>query len=108
MWRKIASVGVLAGLVASGSAAGRIHTVKRGDTLGAIGRRYGVDVRTLAAANGLHNPDLILDGSSLSIPAPRPTGVPRAQPTAASATPARPAPKAGALRETVVQMPPVQ
>jgi N-acetylmuramoyl-L-alanine amidase len=108
MWRKIASVGVLAGLVASGSAAGRIHTVKRGDTLEAIGRRYGVDVATLAAANGLRDPNLIVEGRALSIPAPRPTPVPRPQPAAAPATPARPAPKTGALRETVVAMPPAQ
>jgi LysM repeat protein len=103
MWRKIASVGVLAGLVASGSAAGRVHTVKRGDTLEAIGRRYGVDVPTLAAANGLRNPDLIIEGKALSIPAPRPVPV---QPVAAPV--ARPAPKAGTLRETVVPMPPAQ
>lgn len=106
MWRKIASVGVLAGVVVSGSAAGRIHTVQRGDTLEAIGRRYGVDVATLAAANGLRNPDLILDGRALSIPAPRPVPVSRA--VAPAARPAPAAPKSGALRETVVKMPPAQ
>jgi soluble lytic murein transglycosylase-like protein len=105
MWRKIASVGVLAGLVASGSAAGRIHTVRRGDTLEAIGRRYGVDLPTLAAANGLRNPNLIIEGRALSIPAPPPTPVRRPQPTATPAASARPAPKAGGLRETVVPMP---
>jgi soluble lytic murein transglycosylase-like protein len=107
MWRKIAVIGVLSGLVATGSAAGRVHTVKRGDTLEAIGRRYGVDVATLAAANGLRNPDLIVAGAALSIPAPRPVPVPRAAAPAAS----RPAPapaKSGALRETVVKMPPAQ
>ena len=101
MWRKIGSVAVLAGMVASGSAAGRIHTVKRGDTLEAIGRRYGVDVATLAATNGLRNPNLIVAGKALSIPAPAPGPAP---------TPgaARPAPRPGALRETVVRMPPAQ
>ena len=100
MWRKIASVGVLAGLVASGSAAGRTHTVKRGDTLEAIGRRYGVDVATLVAANGVRNPDVIIEGEALSIPAPRPVPVPRAAvPVARPApAPARPAPTSGALR----------
>ena len=39
MWRKIVTLGLLAGLVATGSAAGRIHTVKRGDTLEGIGRQ---------------------------------------------------------------------
>jgi soluble lytic murein transglycosylase-like protein len=92
MWHKMVVLAALGGLVASGSAAGRIHTVRRGDTLEAIGRRYGVDVATLASANGLRNPNLIQEGKALSIPAPRPT----------------PAPKAGSLRETVVNMPPAQ
>jgi soluble lytic murein transglycosylase-like protein len=106
MWRKIASVGMLAGLVATGSAAGRIHTVKRGDTLEQIGRQYGVSVAALAAANNVPNPDLILEGKALSIPASRPVPVPRAATPAARPAPA--APQSGALRETVVKMPPAQ
>jgi soluble lytic murein transglycosylase-like protein len=106
MWRKIASVGMLAGLVATGSAAGRIHTVKRGDTLERIGRQYGVSVAALAAANNVRNPDLILEGKALSVPAPRPAPVPRAATPAAR--PAPTAPQSGALRETVVKMPPAQ
>jgi len=94
MWRKMATLGTLAGLVVGGSAAGRIHTVRRGDTLEAIGRRYGVDVPTLVAANGLRNPDLVVEGAALKIPAPAPAPV---VPT-----------KAGALRDTVVRMPPAQ
>ncbi len=90
MWRKMATLGTLAGLVVGGSAAGRIHTVRRGDTLEAIGRRYGVDVPTLVAAN----PDLVAEGAALKIPAPAPAPV---VPT-----------KAGALRDTVVRMPPAQ
>jgi len=101
MWRKMLTLATLGGLVVGGSAAGRIHTVRRGDTLEAIGRRYGVDVPALVAANGLRNPDLIVEGSALSIPAPRPIPLRRPAPTAA-------APKGGALRETVVPMPPAQ
>jgi soluble lytic murein transglycosylase-like protein len=115
MWRKMVVLGAIGGLVASGSAAGRVHTVARGDTLEAIGRRYGVDVATLASANGLRNPNLIQEGKALSIPAPRPTPIPRAVPSARSApahptapVAARPAPTTGALRETVVRMPPAQ
>lgn len=106
MWRKIATVGMLAGLVATGSAAGRIHTVKRGDTLDAIGRQYGVSVAALAAANSLRNPDLIVEGAALSIPSPRSVPVPRA--AAPAARPAPAAPQSGALRKTVVTMPPAQ
>ena len=110
MWRKIVSIGVLTGLVAAGSAAGRVHTVKRGDTLEAIGRRYGVDVATLAATNGLRNPDLIVEGAALSIPAPRPVPVPRGAAPVARPAPAAtpPVSKSGALRETVMAMPPAQ
>jgi len=113
MWRKMLTLGTLAGLVAGGTAAGRVHTVRRGDTLEAIGKRYGVDVATLAAANHLPDADRVLAGTALSIPAPRP--VP-ARPTAATTTrsappaarpaPARPSSPAGALRDTVVPMPP--
>lgn len=106
MWRKIATVGILAGFVATGSAAGRIHSVKRGDTLEGIGRRYGVSVAALAAANGLRNPDLIVEGKALSIPAPHPVPVSRAATPAGGPAPA--APQSGALRETVVRMPPAQ
>ena len=69
MWRQIAVVGVLGGLVGGGSAAGAVHTVRRGETLDSIGRRYGADVATLAAANGLPDPNRILAGATLTIPA---------------------------------------
>jgi soluble lytic murein transglycosylase-like protein len=109
MWRKMVTIGTLAGLAVSGSAAGRIHTVRRGDTLEAIGRRYGVAVPALVAANGLRHPDVVVEGAALTIPvaaapARRPPG--RA---AVAARPARPvATRAGALRESVVPMPPTQ
>jgi soluble lytic murein transglycosylase-like protein len=90
MWRKMLVVAALGGLVVTGSAAGRVHTVRRGETLEALGRRYGVDVRALASTNGLRNANLVPEGKALSIPA------------------TRPAPKVGALRETVVRMPPAQ
>jgi len=109
MWRKMVALGALGGLVVGGSAAGQVHTVRRGDTLEAIGRRYGVDVATLAAANGLRNPDLVIEGTTLSIPAPRPTPVRRPpMPAVPTPSPSSPASKPGALRDTVVAMPPVQ
>ncbi|HEV7863317.1 MAG TPA: LysM peptidoglycan-binding domain-containing protein [Acidimicrobiia bacterium] len=95
MWRKVMVVGTLTGLVLGGSAAGRVHTVRRGDTLEAIGRRYNVPVPTLVAANRLGNADRLLAGTALSIPAPRPVPVRRAA-------------TAGSLRETVVRMPATQ
>ena len=98
MWRKMALISVLGGVLVAGSAAGRVHTVRRGDTLEAIGRQYGVDVPTLAAANRLTDANRILAGATLSIPASRPAPV----------AVARPQPLAGTMQKTVVRMPPAQ
>jgi len=68
MWRKMMVLGALGGLVASGTAAGRIHTIRRGETLGAIAQQYGVSVAALAKANGVADPNRIVAGSSLAIP----------------------------------------
>ena len=69
MWRKITTVVLLGGVVVAGSAAGRVHIVRSGETLDGIGRRYGVAVPTLAAANGLRDPNRIGAGAALTIPA---------------------------------------
>lgn len=44
------------------------YTVRRGDTLSAIARRFGTSVAALAAANGIRNPDFIRTGQQLTIP----------------------------------------
>jgi len=44
------------------------HTVKRGDTLGAIARRYGTSVDTISAANNIRNPRALRIGQTLVIP----------------------------------------
>ena len=84
MWRKMVALATFGGLVMGGSAAGRVHTVKRGDTLEAIGRSYGVSVPALAAANGLRDPNQVRAGTTLTIPGSAP---------------------AAALRDKVVPMP---
>jgi LysM repeat protein len=43
------------------------YTVKRGDTLGAIARKLGVSVASLAKANGISNPNRIKVGQVLTI-----------------------------------------
>ena len=97
MWRKMATLATVGGLVIGGSAAGRVHVVRRGETLEAIGRRYGVSVSALAQANGLRDPNRVLAGATLTVPA------------AGVAPPSDPAPPtAGALRDTVVPMPAAQ
>jgi LysM repeat protein len=52
-----------------------VHIVQPGETLYSLARRYGVDVWTLASANGLVNPNRIYVGQRLCIPTHRPAGV---------------------------------
>src|SRR5688500_10809703 len=44
------------------------HTVQPGETLFRIALRYGVNVNTLASANGIFNPDRIYAGQVLVVP----------------------------------------
>ncbi len=46
----------------------REHTVVKGDTLSAIGKKYGVKWRDIAALNDVKNPDLIFPGQVFKIP----------------------------------------
>lgn len=45
-----------------------LHTVKRGETLSEIAKRYGVTTAALAKANGIINLNLIQIGQRLEIP----------------------------------------
>ena len=45
-----------------------VYVVKRGDTLGAIAKKYNTTVKVLAAHNGIKNPDLIWVGQKIRIP----------------------------------------
>ncbi len=87
-----------AGVPAPGATDQRIHTVKRGETLSAIGRRYGVTATELTAWNGLHNARL-QPGDRLLVSRPgasvRQTAAPprRQPPEKASAGPSRPTPR---------------
>ncbi|OQA47612.1 MAG: putative cell wall hydrolase LytN precursor [Chloroflexi bacterium ADurb.Bin325] len=47
-----------------------IYTVRAGDTLAAIARRYGTTVAVLTRLNGITNPNRIYIGQRLRIPAP--------------------------------------
>ncbi|MBX5483633.1 MAG: LysM peptidoglycan-binding domain-containing protein [Myxococcaceae bacterium] len=61
---------------------GTRYTVRRGDTLSAIGARYGVSYMEIARVNHIANPNLIYPGQQLVIPtrsntpAPAPTPAP--------------------------------
>ncbi len=43
------------------------YTIRRGDTLSAIGTRFGIDWRQLASINEIPNPDLILPGQVIKL-----------------------------------------
>ncbi len=45
-----------------------IYTVKKGDTLAAVAKKYGTTYQSLAAYNGIENPNLISVGQILKIP----------------------------------------
>ena len=75
------------------------YTVKPGETLFSIGRLYGVNPYSIAAANNIAYPYIIYPGQQLVIPtAPTPTFTPGPGGSAAPATTATP----------VVQYPPVR
>ena len=46
----------------------RTHTVRRGETLGKIAEKYGLDVKALASRNGLRSPYPLSVGQRLEIP----------------------------------------
>ena len=51
-------------------AGGEFYTVRRGDTLYSISRRYGVDMSTVVRLNALEAPYAIKPGQRLALPAP--------------------------------------
>jgi LysM repeat protein len=60
-----------------GGAAGTVHRVRPGENLTTIARRYGVTVEALRRANGLSNPNHVVSGRRLQVPAggaPRSSG----------------------------------
>ncbi len=67
------------------AASGARYTVRPGDTLSAIGARFGVSYQAIARANGIANPNLIYAGQQLVIPgrggAPAPSPAPSPTPT---------------------------
>lgn len=64
------------------SSGGGRYTVRPGDTLSAIGARFGVSYQAIAAANGIANPNRISSGQQLTIPGRgNPTPAPGPTPT---------------------------
>jgi len=53
---------------ASAASAGRTHTVRSGDTLDALAKRYGVTVDALREVNGMSSHDVLRSGVAIKIP----------------------------------------
>jgi len=69
----IAGIVLPVGLQSIWAADGRIHIVRRGDTLSGLATRYGTTVASINRINGLKS-DLIKIGQSLKIPEPGGSG----------------------------------
>ena len=62
------ALAVVATLALTGSAATGSYTVRKDDTISEIASRTGVSARSIAAANGLTDPDRVIAGRTLTIP----------------------------------------
>ena len=65
-----ASASPPASVVPSPAATPLVYVVKRGDQLTRIANSFGVTLQAIEAANGITNPNLIVPGQKLVIPAP--------------------------------------
>lgn len=68
--RPFRSVALLVCVAALGMGASAAYTVRTGDTLSGIASHLGVEVTALARANGITDPNKVVAGRSLSVPAP--------------------------------------
>ncbi|MGD2207757.1 MAG: LysM peptidoglycan-binding domain-containing protein [Anaerolineae bacterium] len=66
--RNLLLVSVLVLLAQPAHAQGRVHVIRRGETLSSIAVRYGTTPQAIARANGLRNPNHIYAGQRLTIP----------------------------------------
>jgi membrane-bound lytic murein transglycosylase D len=65
---RVATSGSNPSTEAAPSASSRTHTVRRGETLTALAKRYGVSVQALRDANGLSGRDGLRAGATIRIP----------------------------------------
>jgi peptidoglycan DL-endopeptidase CwlO len=73
---------------APAAAAGNVHTVVSGDTIGAIAAAYGVSLNSVLSANGLGLSSVIYPGDQIQIPGAGYTAAPAPAPAAAPVQPA--------------------
>ncbi len=70
LWTRLplASLSMALLAVSLSASAHQRHTIKSGETLGSIARKYHVEVKEIAAWNGLKNADKLRDGVKILIP----------------------------------------
>jgi LysM repeat protein len=68
------------GIASPTTASAGVHVVRRGENLFRIALRYGVTYQTVAAANGIANPNHIYVGQQLAIPGRGSTSAPPSRP----------------------------
>ena len=71
-----AEAGVTATSTTDGSATAATHTVVAGESLSSVAAANGLSIADLAAANGLSADSLLIEGSSLQVPAATTTAAP--------------------------------
>jgi murein DD-endopeptidase MepM/ murein hydrolase activator NlpD len=82
--RPLLALGLL--VVVGGAGAGS-YTLRWGDTLGRVARKYGVPIDALVATNNITNPNKVREGTTLTIPDKAAAQVATATPIAAVAGP---------------------
>lgn len=85
--RLLAVVAVLALLALTGSAASSSYTLKRGDSLWKVAKRFKIPVAALSAANGITDSNKVREGQKLTVPDRKAAMVAIAKPIAATAPP---------------------
>ena len=66
--RALKTIAVLISLALWAGAGADTYTLKWGDTLGKVAKRFGVTIESLAEANGIKNPGRVREGQVLSVP----------------------------------------
>lgn len=84
---------VIALLLVVAGAGSSTYTLKWGDTLSSVAKKFGVPVKAITAANGIKDADKVQRGETLTIPDKATAGVAVAQPIAAVSTPGAPSGK---------------
>ena len=80
-------IALLVAVVAFAGAGSSTYTLKWGDTLGRVAKKFGVPIAAITSANNITDPDKVREGTQLTIPDKAAAQVAAASPIAAIAAP---------------------